>query len=194
MVTIESENPKNKEAIVTYNITGIKANLNKEKYKEKNPKQKISLQIKLDNKGIIELTTATASIEFDHPINTTKEVNETKENGDIEVVNKTVIETRRRSDKSVLKVTSKYSFPLPLNTTQKRHIENNLTTMNQKEEDKLNFSTEKNNYESLIYGIRDFIREDVNLPYMKPGEKVTLEEVLETVLSLFLCKGSRLAI
>ena len=194
----EAENGDNLD-IVTYEISGLENDIKENpKYKDLLPANN-SILIEFSHLGIIDITSARASImetvlELSNTTINREEKNITK--GETEVEGETMEKdtTNPPIPKYVKKdvfhnitltVKRIYTERAPMNSSDRVKSLTKLNKMDKTEEDNRNLIMEKNKFESAIYESREFINNDRHKPYIKEEEIQPFLDYLDDVYKYF---------
>lgn len=195
----ENEDANQREHLATFIVSGIDdVATNSIAKKEGSSKPKVSLSFELTRSGLIQLNKAEAKIDETYTVeekpkkkeDTKTEKNETA--SEDEEAKEETTETENKTEEQPqeelpIKKTKKrpHTFPLPsisreykgipnLTKDQLRAAKDRMRAYDKRDEDKIKTDKAKNDFESVIYSMRDWLNDDENNPYIPQGETETL--------------------
>lgn len=172
--------------------------------KDNSTKPKVSLSFELSRSSLIQLNKAEAKIEETYVVEekpkkkTKKETKETKsetseessteekKDGEDSKEESQTEEKEESTEQPIQKImTRPHTFPLVnigkefkglknLSKDQLKQARERMRWFEKRDEDKIKTDKAKNDFESVIYAMRDWINEDENNPYIPQGESETL--------------------
>lgn len=162
---------------------------------------KVTLSFELSRSGLIQLNKAEVKIEETYTVeerqpskksrllNVTKDNSTTEENNSTDTINTTASDdanstTTDDSEPKVVKKTKKRTIPFPLSNIERvwyglpsmtpeqiKVSKDRLKAYEKRDEDKAKTDKAKNDFESVIYAMRDWIQEDENIPFVGGADK-----------------------
>lgn len=191
-VDVYQGDDEKKQLVSTFTIKGIDRAANVSAQKENATLPKVTLSFELSRSGLVQLNKAEAKFEETYfveerqPTSKSKAKNQTDANNETEQ-NNTSSENGAQTDDSVpqtVKKAKKRTIPYPLydidkkfyglpslSNEQLKQSRDRLRQFEKRDEDKAKTDKAKNDFESIIYSLRDWANEDENLPFIGNSDK-----------------------
>ena len=196
-IDIYAEDGSSREKLATFTLTGIDE-IAKNDIAQRNgsSQPKLTLSFELSRSGLIQLNAANVKIEETYTVeekpprkakiipqnitnatdNTTESapVNETTEQPEAE--NITVIKKTKKRPHSfpLYNIEKAYEGQQTLSRVELQLCKERLRWFEKRDEDRAKTDKAKNDFESVIYAMRDWINEDENIPFVGTSNQETL--------------------
>lgn len=190
-IDVYSEDGEKKEKLATFTVKGIDEVANNTvARKEGSSQPKVTLSFELTRSGLIQLNKAEAKIEETYVVEEkppvkSKILNVTKDNSTDNTTEENANSTNSDNESSeesephTIKKTKKRTIPYPLFNIEKqfygqptltndqlKKCKERLRLLEKRDDDKAKTDKAKNDFEAIIYALRDWINEDENVPFV----------------------------
>jgi hypoxia up-regulated 1 len=197
-IDVFAEDGDKKEKLATFTVKGIDQAASSDVAKQEGSSQpKVTLGFELSRSGLIQLNKAEAKIEETYTVeervpakaSKSRILNTTKDNSteSTDAANETNDDNTTGADDSepkAVKKTKKRTVPFPLTNVERQFYGIRTLTQEQmkacrerlrayekRDEDKAKTDKAKNDFESVIYALRDWVNEDDNMPFIGNADK-----------------------